>query len=237
MKNPVFTVYYFAIGLLVLVLDAYKLFYPTLILKATIIPALMIYYHYKVKKRYCFLHILILSGLFFAWLGDIFFYVSGNRSCIEVNKTVFFLIAISFFSLTQISYIIAFFLPKGRNPVLNRRIYLLFLVIAYGALIIWLLYRGLGDMRVPVIIYTFLILTMFLAALNRHGKVNGVSFMLVSLGALFFVISDSMLAINKFYQKIDFARILIMSSYVIAQYLIATGCIKQDEKSFIKNKN
>lgn len=237
MKNSIFTIYYFAIGLLVLILDINKLFFPALIIKATIIPALMIYYHYNVKKRYNILHVLILSGLFFSWLGDISFNLSGNKINIEINKNISFFVAIILFSLTQLSYIIAFLLPKGRHPVLNRRIYLLFLVTAYGALMMWLLYHQLGLMRVPVIIYSTLLLLMLLAALNRHGKVNGVSFMLVSIGALLFVLSDSMLAVNKFYQKIDFAKILVMLTYVVAQYLIAIGCIKQNEMPFINSRN
>lgn len=237
MRNPVFTVYYFAIGLLAVILEAYKLFYPTLIVKAMIIPILMVYYYYKVKERFYLLHILILLGLFFSWIGEGFLHFAEYKSGPEENKTLFLLLALVLFSLTQISYITAFLLPKGGNPILNRRLYLPFLVVGYGALIIWLLYNKLGEMRVPVIIYTAIILVMLLTALNRHGKVNGVSFMLVSIGALLFVASDSMLAIKMFYQKFGFARILIMSTYVIAQYLIATGCIKQDEMPFIKSGN
>jgi uncharacterized membrane protein YhhN len=86
----------------------------------------------------------------------------------------------------------------------------------------------LGDFRIPVIVYAVVILSMLAAALNRYGKVNGLSFMLVSLGALLFVASDSMIAINKFYEKFDFARILIMATYLLGQYLIATGSLRQD---------
>jgi len=233
MKNPGFTLYYFSIGILFLIFDIYKWFYPSLVAKAMIIPALMIFYHIRVRERYYILHILILCGLFFSWLGDIFLHISGNRIDLTIDKEMFFLLGLGSFLLTQLIYIIAFNIPAGPNPVFTRRAYLLVLVIGYGCLLIWFLYRGLGDMKIPVIIYAAIILSMLLAALNRHGKVNGISFMLVSIGALLFVASDSMLAVNKFYQKFDFARILIMSTYVIAQYLIALGCIKQDESAFV----
>jgi len=233
MKNPGFTLYYFSIGVLFLIFDFYKWFYPSLVAKAMIIPALMIFYHIKVRRRYYLLHILVLTGLFFSWMGDVFLHVSGNKIDLAIDKDLFFLLGLASFLLTQLIYIFAFRLPKGPNPVFKRRAYLLVLVVGYGCLLIWFLYRGLGDMKIPIIIYAAVILTMLLAALNRHGKVNGISFMLVSIGALLFVASDSMLAINKFHQKFDFARILIMLTYVVAQYLIAVGCIRQDESSFI----
>jgi len=229
MKKKGLTLYYFLVGALFLVFEFYHWFYPALAAKALIIPVLMIFYHIKVRDRYYLLHYLVLCGLFFSWLGDVFLHFSGNKAGLPVDKELFFLFGLSAFLLTQLIYIVAFSLPKGPNPVFNRRIYLLVAVLAYGCLLIWFLYRRLGDMRIPVIVYTAVILSMLLAALNRHGKINGVSFMLVSIGALLFVVSDSMLAINKFHQKFDFARILIMSTYITAQYLIALGCIKQDE--------
>jgi uncharacterized membrane protein YhhN len=38
--------------------------------------------------------------------------------------------------------------------------------------------------------------------------------------------SDSMLAINKFMQPLPFASLLIMTTYILAQYLIVEGAIK-----------
>ena len=196
MKNPGFPIYYFSIGILFLILDFYKWYFPALAVKAMIIPALMIFYHIRVRKRYYLLHILILTGLFFSWLGDILLHTSGNKIGLNIDKDIFFLAGLGCFLLTQLIYIIAFSLPKGRNPIFARRAYWPVLVLGYGILVIWFLYRGLGDMKVPVIIYTGVILSMLLAALNRHGKVNGISFMLVSIGALLFVASDTMLVCN-----------------------------------------
>jgi hypothetical protein len=36
-----------------------------------------------------------------------------------------------------------------------------------------------------------------------------------------------MIAINKFNQPFELARVAIMTSYVTAQYLIAIGCLRQ----------
>ena len=54
--------------------------------------------------------------------------------------------------------------------------------------------------------------------------------MLVFIGAIIFVCSDSCIAINVFYKPFEFARIAIMSTYTIAQFLIIYGVIKANEK-------
>ena len=45
-------------------------------------------------------------------------------------------------------------------------------------------------------------------------------------GALLFVISDSVLAINKFYHPFEIAGIIIMLTYGLAQFFIAEGAIQ-----------
>jgi uncharacterized membrane protein YhhN len=71
------------------------------------------------------------------------------------------------------------------------------------------------------------LLTMFTAALNRQNKVNRQSYILVLVGAILFVLSDSMIAIDKFVYTFALSRIAIMTTYITAQYLIALGCLKQ----------
>jgi uncharacterized membrane protein YhhN len=197
-----------------------------------IIPALMIYYHSKAKNAYTIFHRLIMVGLLFSWFGDILLHFSNEHVEVYFNAENYFLMGLSAFLLTQFFYAVAFSLRKGKNTIFNRRIYQLVLLVLYGAGMIWFLYNKLitdaGNYRVPVIVYTLVILVMLGAALNRYGKVNGVSYMLVALGAFLFVLSDSMLAINRFYENFDFARIFIMGSYVMAQYFIAIGCLRRD---------
>jgi len=49
---------------------------------------------------------------------------------------------------------------------------------------------------------------------------------MVIIGALIFMLSDTMLAINKFLEPIAYANVLIMITYIVAQYLIVSGLIK-----------
>jgi hypothetical protein len=68
---------------------------------------------------------------------------------------------------------------------------------------------------------------MLIAAFNRKNMVTPVSFTWVFIGALFFVFSDSCIAINLFYKPFASARAVIMSTYIMAQFLIISGVLKQ----------
>ena len=54
------------------------------------------------------------------------------------------------------------------------------------------------------------------------------SFKLVFIGSLLFLLSDSMLAFNKFHSEIPLAGFLIMLTYIAAQYLIMRGLILEE---------
>ena len=236
MKQQSFIFYYYSQGILLIILENLHTFIPSLIVKAILMPSLIIFYHSHIKGNYNLLHRLVMAGLGFSWLGDISLQFANEEQGFLLSANNMFILGLSAFLITQVFYIIAFSLPGGKNTVLTSRIYQTILVIAYGFVLIWYLYYSLGDMKFPVILYAGIILLMLLSALNRYGKVNGVSYMLVVIGALFFVISDSIIAINRFHMKFDFAKTLIMITYITAQYLIIMGCIRQDIL-IVKNTN
>lgn len=232
MKQTTFTVYFFGIAILYIILEYFHLFFPSFFLKALIVPSLMFYYYTRANHNFSTFHRLILLALLLSWLGDIFLYFSNEMYDFYFDKETYFVLGLSSFLIANAVYGIAFSLRKGKNYILNKRFYQLVLITGYGAVLLWLLYNQLltesVNYRVPVIAYTIVVLGMLAASLNRFGKVNGVSYMLVFLGSLLFVICASLLAINRFYEKFDFARIFIMIFYVSAQYMIAIGCLRRD---------
>ena len=79
------------------------------------------------------------------------------------------------------------------------------------------------PMFIPVMVYAIVIGTMGVFASWRVRGTNQHSFYMVLVGALLFIASDSMIAINKFVQPLPYASIFIMSTYIIAQYFIVRG--------------
>lgn len=162
------------------------------------------------------LNLIMFAGLFFSWAGDV----------ILENKDLF-IPGLCCFLLAHLMYLIVFFNTPGRNVIFRNRWYLLIPVILTGTGLIFYLYNDLAAMRTPVIIYSIVILTMLTGAINRLEKVNRRSYYLVLAGAILFVISDSAIAINKFSHHFNSSGIVIMATYILAQYLIVMGYLSQ----------
>ena len=83
----------------------------------------------------------------------------------------------------------------------------------------------LNDMKIPVMAYMVIISIMAILAGYRYQRINLLSFQLILAGAIFFIISDSLLAINKFVEPFLYSGVFIMATYMIAQYLITMGAL------------
>lgn len=84
------------------------------------------------------------------------------------------------------------------------------------------LWPHLGPMQLPVALYISVIASMLVTSLHR-SKFN----LTVVAGAIAFVVSDSILALNKFHSPFVWARYAIMATYYLAQYLIVTGILEE----------
>lgn len=157
---------------------------------------------------------LTLLALVFSVIGDMFL----------MNSDKFFVQGLIAFLIAHIFYILVF--SRKRNSKTNP-IGFLVLIAVYGCILFYVIKDGLDKMLIPVLIYMLVILTMGIFAFYRKGFVPKQSFYLVFIGALFFIFSDSLIALDKFYMPIPLARTGIILSYAIAQLLIVSGIIKQ----------
>lgn len=160
----------------------------------------------------------MLLALTFSLLGDILLMFDE----VSVN---FFLTGLISFLLAHIFYILVF-LEKKNN--LKKPLPFITVLIIYAFGIFYVLKDGLENMLIPVVIYMLAILTMAVTAAFRKGNVSNLSYNLVFVGVLLFLISDSILAVNKFYGEVPYEHLLIMSTYAFAQYFITIGIIKQE---------
>jgi len=187
-------------------------------LKALIIPLLIVLLLVNIKVKGNRLHMLMLAGLLFSWAGDVLLEVPAKIGDLFVPGLLSFMLA-------QAMYLTAFFTSPGPN-IIKKKPLLAAPALAYGAVLVYFLSPGLGAMKIPVLIYAAVILTMLCGAVNRFEKVNRLSYWLVLAGAILFVLSDSGIAFSKFIHSFRGSSLFIMSTYVVAQYLIVTGYIK-----------
>ena len=156
-------------------------------------------------------------ALVFSWLGDVLLLFARDHS-------MFFLLGLSAFLVAHIFYILFFHFVRVRESVKSRWWLVLPVAIYYGILIS-LLNPYLGDMLLPVRIYGIVISFMLMLALHMVYIKNRQAGMLMLFGAVLFVLSDSILAINKFYQSFETAGVFIMLTYGQAQLFLAMGAI------------
>lgn len=183
--------------------------------KPLLMPILM-FYVYRSSIGNTTLKTLLLSlALLLSWIGDI--------SLMYQSESTYFLIGIGFFLLAQITYIIAL---KKTAYQLPLNIIWMIPIFLYGIVLLWLLLPNAGEFQAPVLLYGLVIMTMACVARLREGNTTQESFRLAFAGSVLFVISDSLIALNKFYFTIPYAGLFIMGTYIAAQYLLAQGIMK-----------
>lgn len=199
-------------------LHPYTLDWLNMISKPLIMPIIAAYFLVSYEGHDAKLKMRILIAMFFSFAGDVLL--------IFQEKEGFFIYGLIGFLLAQVFYTSAFLRPQFTVQHLSL-IKKTPLIIAPFALFGWFIFdrlkNDLADLKFPVLVYTLAILSMALFALNRFGRVGKRSFYLVFAGALSFVVSDLILAFNKFQGPLPLTGIWIMLSYILAQFLIAKG--------------
>ena len=177
---------------------------------------------YKKKKTFT---VPVLLAFFFSWEGDSFLMFSGQNE-------LFFFAGVGGFFLAQLAYIYVFatFREQAGKGLIQRKPVLILFFLAYMGGIYVILYPGLeGFMKPIILIYALSLTGMSMMALNRKGRVAQTSYRLVFFGSILFLVSDSMIALNKFFLEFTLAGFWIMITYISAQYLIMRGLILEEE--------
>lgn len=138
-----------------------------------------------------------------------------------------FIVGLSFFLIGHIFYISAFITATEQKSPKS----LLAGLLVYGAVMAAIIAGGLfkdGDtvLALAVIAYISVILTMGWTAWRTKS-------IFAMIGAFLFIISDSVLALNKFTIDIPYSGIWIMSTYYGAQILLALSI---SQYSVFRNK-
>ncbi len=149
---------------------------------------------------------LVVAGLVCSLAGDVFLMLPRER----------FVAGLVSFLFAHLFYVAAFTLDGGRP-----RAWTAVPLLLYGALMLRLLWARLGKLKVPVVVYVAVILSVAWQAANRWLASGDGGSAAAFAGALLFVASDSALAWNRFRGGFGGAQALILGTYFAAQWLIA----------------
>lgn len=161
------------------------------------------------------------TALIFSFFGDVFLMYSGQLP----------------FKIGLISFLIAHILFIRIVTQRIKKVSFLSILTAvipfavFLSLLIYTIKDSLGELLVPVIIYGFTISMFGVVSLINYVETKSAKSIWMLIGAIVFMISDTLLAINKFYLPKEIFGVLIMGTYIIAQYLIYRSMVLDTKKS------
>ena len=151
---------------------------------------------------------LLIAALVFSLAGDVFLMLPGN----------YFIPGLASFLVAHVFYIALFRQGQGWFP--SKRA--LVAVLAVGAAMYSIVWGGLGDpvLKIAVAAYVSVISLMAAQAIGRATVQGDAAARWVALGACIFMVSDSLIAINKFVTPVALSSLWILATYYCAQILI-----------------
>ena len=182
------------------------------ITKSVLIPALMIWYWQQSKTQLVWVYLALTAS----WVGDVLLTQDG---------LFYFIAGLLAFLLTHMVY--AYFFLRQRGALKHWQVNLILILWSFLIVYGWYLSPHLEALKIPVYFYMVIITMMTSAAIARnrrhpgHGK--------VWQGTLFFMASDSLLAYDKFIAPIPGSHWWIMITYLVAQFLIVWGFLKDED--------
>lgn len=153
---------------------------------------------------------ILAAALALSALGDVL---------LDLDPQRLFVFGLASFLVAHLVYIFLF-VRNRRRPMSISTVQALpaAVVLLYSAAVCTWLLPSLGGLVAPVAIYMCAITAMVLSAiLARFSRPW------VAVGAILFLISDSLLAIDKFKTPVAYRDILVWSTYYAGQYAIAIG--------------
>ena len=173
--------------------------------KPMIIPALIACFIYASKSK----NVLYLIALFFSFVGDV----------LLMDKNNLFLYGIASFLLTQLLFVIIIAKKLKRSD--GRTLFIAIMpFLLFFMTLISVLKPGLGDFFIPVVVYGLAISVFGVVSFLNYLQYKDKPAIHLLTGALLFIASDSMIALNKFYAEKSFYGPVIMITYILAQFLI-----------------
>jgi uncharacterized membrane protein YhhN len=161
-------------------------------------------------------------ALFFSFLGDVFL----------LDKNGYFLLGIGSFLITQVLFI-KLIISQLRKVRVHHIIVALLPFVVYFTVLISTIKENLTEFLIPVVIYGITISFFGMVSLLNYFINKSKNSVVLLIGAVLFIASDSMIALNKFHEPRIIYPVAIMITYIFAQYLIYRFMSNLNKKSHL----
>ncbi len=157
---------------------------------------------------------LLFAGMLLSGCGDVI---------LDIDRVNLFIPGLVAFLLAHVCYIAAFATELRLEP---KRAIPIALLTIYALVIGWFLRDIPSDKLVPVMAYLAVITVMAMGAFLLRRP-----FPLIAIGAVTFMISDTVIAVDKFLVEIPQSRLINIGIYYAAQCMIVTGFLLRELRS------
>lgn len=220
-----FSLLFFALVAAQLVIEWFNLEYARYVLKPSFMILLFVYHVLNAKGDRSYFSRMMRVGFLFSLLGDV-------ALMFDEKWPIFFIVGLGAFLIGHVGYALAFINSIRLAPgQVSTQSWL-------GSIIPFTLFSGVffmmmkddivaqdPNLLIPVFAYTVVITLMGITASLRNGLTGTKDFTWILIGGVLFIISDVVIAVNKF--MVDFAHdsVLNMSLYLTGQYFLAIGSL------------
>jgi len=198
------------------------------ICKPLLMVTLGVYYYSRMGKVELVLVWPVIGAVLFSLGGDV-------ALMFQSYSEVYFMAGLASFLVAHLCYLVAYrrHRDEAKEGGLSgiQRFRAAMPVVLAGTGLITILYPHLGPLKIPVTLYAIILIMMVLHALFRFGHTHQRSFWMVFIGAILFMISDAVIAINKFLSAFSAAGLVIMITYILAQFLIIRGLVAHADEN------
>lgn len=132
----------------------------------------------------------------------------------------FFLFGLGAFFVAHLFYILAFISYRG----LYLKFAPLLALAIVGSGFYAYIFNDLGELKIPVAVYIFCLIVMCWQAIGLYDRYRNRRFRFVMVGSVLFLISDAILAIDKFTFPFETAEAIVLATYwsAIGAFAIST---------------
>ena len=160
--------------------------------------------------------LLTVGGLLLCLIGDIFLLDGAN-----------FVFGLAAFLIAHVLFTISF-------VTLDKfKLYLTPLLLLFGIGLGYylFLYPKLESLAIPVLLYFLFIVVMCWQGVSLYLWKKGAAHLMIAVGVLLFLLSDSILALNKFVVPFDWSGVVVLSTYWAAVALLANAVVAISNES------
>ena len=163
--------------------------------------------------------LLLVGALFFCFAGDL-----------GMEKEI--IIGLSLFLVAQLLFSLAFLLQVFTlGPSVSVLVLTTVTIVLIGLYMLKFLQyldsseTGLGSLKIPILTYCVVISLMLISSIMLWGTIGKLEAIMVVIGALFFVISDSIIGVHEFHHKISKSVLMVMFTYYSAILLLSLSVL------------